>query len=117
MQIETQEKNGITIFYLKEGIDFFKAPQIEQYIMQAIEEKGLKKVLLNLKDVTYMDSMGLGTLLGIITKKRTQAKIRMCHIENTILHVIKFSGFLALLQIDDSEEISIQKLLSEDDED
>jgi anti-sigma B factor antagonist len=52
-------------------IDLFSAPQLKERIAQLIDE-GHVQLVINLEDVSFMDSTGLGVLLG--TQKRLRER-------------------------------------------
>ncbi len=110
MEIIKKVKDGITIFHLNGTINFFSAGEVEETLLKGIKEDQLSKAVFNLKNVSYLDSLGIGTLLNVITKKKKDVKIRMCEIAETTIHVLHFTGFTTLLLIDKTEEESIRKL-------
>lgn len=108
LEINKVEKLGIPIFYLEGTIDFHNAPEIQQSLMKEIEEKELKKLVLNFKKVDYLDSPGIGALLGIVTK--THAQIRVCETDDRVRHVLEMVGLLDLIPMDDYEDESLKIL-------
>ncbi len=112
MDIEKKVKDDITIFYLEGSIDFMKAPKVKTYLLDQIEKENLIKIVINLKDVSYIDSSGIGALLGIVTKIRSEGKIKMrlCHIKASVFSVLKLTGLIGLFQIDNTEEESIESI-------
>jgi len=114
LEITKEMKQNIPIFYLEGKIDFYNAPEIQDILLKEIETGKLKKMIINFKAVDYIDSPGIGALLGIVTKTKT--KIRICHTDSRIIHVLELIGLLDFLDIDYTEAESITHLLSEESE-
>lgn len=112
LEITKEIKQNIPVFYLEGKIDFYNAPEIQDLLLKEIELEKLEKMIINFKAVDYIDSPGIGALLGIVTK--TKAKIRICHTDPRIVHVLELIGLLDFLDIDYTEAESITRLLSED---
>ncbi len=111
IEVENKEKDGIRIFYLEGKINFDKAPYIQDYIMDTINEENLTRVILNFENVNFIDSSGIGALLGIVTK--TDANIRICNTDSTINNVLEIIGLLDMLKIDEDEKSSLDILRQE----
>ncbi len=103
-------KEGVTIFYLEGKLDFFKAPSLEAELINEIKNNSLSAAVISLKKVSFLDSLGIGSLLSVIRKTKASTVIRMCDIANTIIHVLKFTGLTGLMLIDKTEEESIEKI-------
>jgi anti-sigma B factor antagonist len=50
-------------------IDVYTSPQLKQDLVQ-LAERGIKKVIINLSKVEYLDSTGLGVLIGGLKRLR-----------------------------------------------
>ncbi|MBQ3496290.1 MAG: anti-sigma factor antagonist [Clostridia bacterium] len=65
MQIRYSLENFSLYFYLQGELDQHYAKGVKDYIDNILEEtKGYKKVVFNLADLSFMDSTGIGILLG-----------------------------------------------------
>ncbi len=75
-------------FYLQGELDQHYAKGVKEYLDRILDDvKGYNNVIFNFNDLTFMDSTGIGVMLGRYKKiKRTGAK---CYIENPTLNVEK----------------------------
>src|SRR5207248_1824638 len=64
-------EEGIVVLDLQGEVDAFTAPKLKQEMINQIE-KGIVRLAVDLADVTYLDSTGLGVLIGGL--KRTRDK-------------------------------------------
>lgn len=69
MQINVEEKNGVTIFRMSGDIDINSSPDVKKSFDAAISGKK-DKIVINLGEVSYVDSSGLATLVEILKNIR-----------------------------------------------
>ena len=62
---------GVVVLDLQGEVDAFTAPKLKQEMVSQIE-RGAARIAVDLADVTYLDSTGLGVLIGGL--KRTRDK-------------------------------------------
>jgi anti-sigma B factor antagonist len=79
LTIATRELDGVTILDLSGRITLGEGSvQLRDAIRELIS-KGVKKILLSLGDVNYIDSSGLGELVSAFTTAKNQgADVRSC---------------------------------------
>ena len=63
MEHALQKENNITIVTLKGEIDVGSAPQLKELVQQLIDD-GDVQILIDLSDVPFMDSTGLGIFVN-----------------------------------------------------
>ena len=64
MGIQIRNESGITIVDLTDEIDVSQAPKLRQALMELFENNDVKKLLINMTDVIYIDSAGLSVLIA-----------------------------------------------------
>jgi len=70
--------------------------------------KGRKKLLLNLAGVTYMDTSGLGQLLGTLTSARRQGvELKLLRPSKQLLELLKLSKLDTVFDIMEEEAAAI----------
>lgn len=79
LKIDVKEENSQAIMQLRGEIDIYTATQLKDDLNDLVSEPN-NKVIVDLKDVTYMDSTGLGTFVSALkhaeTAKTTMTLIR-----------------------------------------
>ncbi|WP_071518075.1 STAS domain-containing protein [Geitlerinema sp. PCC 9228] len=82
--------------------------------VQACLEKGVKLVLIDLQDVTFMDSAGLGSLVTILKSVRSaQGKLCLCSVNAQIRMLFELTGMDKVFQIYRDREAFNQNVLSQ----
>jgi len=76
-------------------------------------KKGQKKILLNLAGVTYVDSSGVGQLVGALTTARNQSgDIKLLKPSVHVLDLLKTTKLDGLFDIHEDETAAIQSFSS-----
>jgi len=74
-----------------------------------LTKKGQKKILLNLAGVTYVDSSGVGQLVGALTTARNQAAdIKLLKPSIHVLDLLKTTKLYGVFDIQEDETAAIQ---------
>jgi len=67
MKIKNELKNNINVVSLSGDVDLSNSPQVRKVFTEILSDKNAQ-ILVNLTDVTYMDSSGLATLIEAMQK-------------------------------------------------
>jgi anti-sigma B factor antagonist len=77
--------------------------------IRELTKKGQKKILLNLAAVTYVDSSGVGQLVGALTTARNQSgDIKLLRPSNQVLDLLKTTKLDKVFDIQEDEAAAIQ---------
>ena len=77
--------------------------------IRELTKKGQKKILLNLAGVTYVDSSGVGQLVGALTTARNQAAdIKLLKPSAHVLDLLKTTKLHGVFDIQEDETAAIQ---------
>ncbi|MEM8777500.1 MAG: STAS domain-containing protein [Cyanobacteria bacterium P01_G01_bin.49] len=91
--------------------DGTKAPQFQQQISDSVQND-VKIIVIDLKDVTFMDSSGLGALVLSLKRVRAAgAKLLLCSTNEQIAMLFKLTSMDRVFEIFSSREELEQKLL------
>jgi anti-anti-sigma factor len=76
--------------------------------VRELADDGHKKILLNLAGVKYVDSSGVGQLVGTLTSAHSQGvELKMYNPTKPVLDLLKMTKLLAVFDVKDSEEAAI----------
>jgi len=82
-------------------------------VIRELVKKGERKLLLNLKGVTYIDSSGLGELMGALTSVHKQdGELKLLNPTPTVIDLLRTTHLDAVLEIKDDESSAIQSFSS-----
>lgn len=111
LQIDLTTKDKVLIIRLVGELDHHTAEKVRQQVEQKIEVNSVRHILLNLEELTFMDSSGLGVILGRY-KQITQlgGKMIICAISPSIYRLFELSGMFKILEIVESEQKALESL-------
>ncbi len=82
--------------------------QLHEFVRDVVE-KGARKVLLNLRHVTYVDSSGLGELVACMTTVQNHdGELRISNATPRVLDLLKITHMDSVLQYHDDEGSALQ---------
>ena len=68
MEVKSLEVDGVLVFQVAGEINISTSPELKKQF----EKQPVKKVVVNLEKVSYIDSSGLATLVEILKRTKTQ---------------------------------------------
>ena len=77
--------------------------------VRGLTKKGQRKILLNLAGLTYVDSSGVGQLVGALTSARNQGgDVKLLKPPSQILDLLKTTKLDTVFDIHEDEAVAIQ---------
>jgi anti-sigma B factor antagonist len=71
--------------------------------------KGHKKILLNLGDISYIDSSGIGELVSAFTSVRNQGgELKLLHLTKKVHDLLQITKLYTVFDIKDDETVAIR---------
>ncbi len=102
MIISREENKGFLILHIEGEIDVYNAYELRNEINRAIEDK-FYRVIIDLKNVSYIDSSGLGVLVsGVKTVMNHQGVLKLVELNEKIRSLTKLTGLEKFFEIYDS---------------
>ena len=78
-------------------------------VIRELARKGQKRILVNLKDVRYIDSSGIGDLVRSVTSLRREGgELKLLSPAPTVLEVLRITRLDKILEIKDNELLAVQ---------
>ena len=73
-------------------------------LIELIDKYKIKNLVFNMKDLSFIDSSGIGLLIGRYNQLKTkEGEIVICELHNNIERIIMLSGLYKICVIKDSE--------------
>ena len=109
LQIQTRQSEGVTILDLKGRIVLGEESSALRQTIKDLAERGERKVLLNLAEVNYIDSSGLGTLAsGYLTISNGQGKLKLTKVSKRIRDMMAFTNLESVFEMFDEETAALE---------
>jgi anti-sigma B factor antagonist len=102
---------GIAVVTLSGGLTLGTSLKIADSQIQATIEDGVTKMVIDLTDVEYMDSAGLGMLMyvyGMLNEKK--GSLRLCGVTPRVMSLLQMTKTDTFLSIDQNRDESVAAL-------
>jgi len=114
LEITTRTITDIGIINLHGFLDAHTAPLFEESIQRYIENKTYK-IIVNLNELNYISSAGLGVFMSFIEEIReNNGDLRLCELSQKVFTIFDLLGFPLLFQIFDNEQKAIGSFTDND---
>ena len=105
MNITHRNHQGITIIYPEGKITLGDGDQELGEAVRTILEQGGRRIVLNLSKVSYLDSSGVGELVGCYTSiKNKGGELRICGMNARIFNLITMTSLHSVFEVKETEE-------------
>lgn len=105
MQISARQAEGWVILDVAGDIDLAHSPAMRKVLLVEIRDKRTPKVFLNLKNVRYIDSSGIASLVEGLKASRDQgSRMILYGLSPTVREVMELSRLQRIFEIYDNEE-------------
>ena len=109
MKSTTRQVDGVTIVDLSGRITLGEGSTMLRDIVRDMIAKGQKKILLNLGDVTYIDSSGIGELVSAFTTVRNGGgELKLLNLTKKVHDLLQITKLYTVFDIKDDEAAAIQ---------
>jgi anti-sigma B factor antagonist len=108
MKASTRQVDGITIVDLSGRITLGEGSVVLRDTIKDLLGKGQKKILLNLGDVSYIDSSGIGELVSAFTSVRNQGgELKLLNLTKKVHDLLQITKLYTVFDVKDDEAAAI----------
>ena len=108
MRVDVRHDDDVIIVDLKGRLVSGTGDRLLNEVMNELLAASWSKIVLNLSEVTKIDSAGIGELVaGIKLAERFESQVKLLHVRGQIRDILELSQILPLLSIYDSEAAAI----------
>ena len=99
MELNAMRNGQTLIVTLKGELDHHSAENIRNEIDALLIDPGIRKLVLDMKNVTFMDSSGLGVILGRYRMLSSRGgSVYVSNVAPNVDRIFKMSGIYSLIQ-------------------
>lgn len=104
IKASTRQVDGVTIVDLSGRITLGEGSVVLRDAVKDLLGKGQKKILLNLGDVSYIDSSGIGELVSAFTSVRNQGgELKLLHLTKKVHDLLQITKLYTVFDVKDDE--------------
>jgi anti-sigma B factor antagonist len=105
VQISARRHDTATIFDVSGDIDFANSPEMRQSVLREIRKSRPARVIVNLRQVRYIDSSGVASLIeGLKASRELGSRFILIGLSASAREVLQLSRLIKVFEIYDNEE-------------
>ena len=108
MKVSTRQQGDVAIVDLSGQIKLGEGSSVLRDTVKDLAAKGHKRILLNLGDVTYIDSSGVGELVAAFTSVRNQGgELKLLNLTKKVHDLLQITKLYTVFQVMDDEAAAV----------
>jgi anti-sigma B factor antagonist len=109
MKANNRQVDGVTIVDMSGRITLGEGSVILREAVKDLLARGQKKILLNLGDVSYIDSSGIGELVSAFTSVRNQGgELKLLKLTKKVHDLLQITKLYTVFDIKDDEAAAVK---------
>ncbi|TQS74470.1 anti-sigma F factor antagonist [Ornithinibacillus gellani] len=111
LNYQFQVQKNVLIVRLAGELDHHESEMLRKSWKDMLYQHGVQHVIVNLEDVTFMDSSGLGVILGRYKEVlQLGGKMVVCALSPSIKRLFEMSGLFKIVQLEETEAFALESL-------
>lgn len=109
-KLETKEVKSVPLLKVQGEMDIYTAPRVRSRMVDLVDQ-GKYNIIVDLQKVDFLDSSGLGVLVGGLKRvKPHKGSIVLVINEDKILKIFKITGLTKVFPIFDTEKKAVSSI-------
>jgi len=109
LKADNRQVDGVAVVDLSGRIVLGEATTTLREVLQSLASQGQKKILLNLSDVSYIDSSGLGALVSGYTTVTGQAgQLKLLNLTSKVKDLLQITKLLTVFEVFTDEASAVR---------
>ena len=109
LKTPTRQVDGVTIVDCSGRITLGEGSVVLRELVRELLAKGEKKILLNLGDVNYIDSSGIGELVSAFAAVKNQGgSLKLLNLTKKVHDLLQITKLYTVFDVHDNEVAAIQ---------
>lgn len=111
LEVSVQELDRGAIMSIAGDVDLYSSPEVRKHII-SLTGKKVKNILIDLHQVSYMDSSGIATLVeGLQQVGKYKGKLIIYGLDNAVKEVFELSRLDKVFDIYPDKDAAMEKLV------
>ena len=108
MKVSNGQVDGVTVVDMSGRITLGEGSVVLRDTIRDLIGKGQKKILLNLGDVTYIDSSGIGELVSAFTAVRREGgELKLLNLTKKVHDLLQITKLYTVFDVKDDEAAAV----------
>lgn len=111
MYLKFDKAEDTLIVYMMGELDHHSAEEVRNKMDNRLDIEKLHNLILNFSGVTFMDSSGIGVVIGRYKKlNRYKGKVFITNVSESVKRVFELSGMFKIINLYDSVEEALSNI-------
>lgn len=111
MNLSFENKGDKLIVYMLGELDHHSAEEVRNKVDDRLERESCSKLIMDFSGVTFMDSSGIGVVIGRYKKlSAKKGKIYVAKVNGSVKRVFELSGMFKIIPLYDSIEQALENM-------
>jgi anti-sigma B factor antagonist len=108
LKVADREADGVSVVVLEGRIVLGEESNALREKLKSLIAEGKKKIVVNMDNIKYIDSSGLGTLVAAHCSAKTRgASLRLCHLGSKFQEVLQITKLVTIFDVYDTEAAAV----------
>ncbi|QQE72839.1 anti-sigma F factor antagonist [Brevibacillus composti] len=104
LRISMETKQDVLVVRLQGELDHHTAEELRAKVDQLLRQSSIRHIVLSLADLAFMDSSGIGVILGRYKQISARSgEMVVCSINPTIYRIFEMSGLFKVIKFRENE--------------
>ncbi len=104
MDIDIKEIGIHKVVIVRGDVDLYSVSNFKKEILKLLEDEHIESLIVDMKDINYIDSSGIGALVTTQKKMRTRSgKFGLMNIRNEVMNILKLATLDQFFSIYENE--------------
>jgi anti-sigma B factor antagonist len=109
IKLGVRESEGVRIVDVSGRITLGEGSSMVRDTVRELVTQGNKKILLNLADVSYIDSSGIGELVGgFATVTNHGGQLKLANLSSRVQGLLQITKLVTVFEVYDNEETAVR---------
>ena len=105
MNISTRQFENASIVDVSGDITLYNTPEVRKILLELLKEKRVKRVIVNLQNVKYIDSAGVASLVeGLKLSRDLKSGFALFGLSRATREVLELTRLLKVFEVHETEE-------------
>lgn len=110
LEVQAVEKNGSQVLYPSGYVNAHTVQEFEKSLQSVLDENKYQ-ILINCREMEYINSSGLGVLMGVIEEiQENEGFIYLSNMNETVFNIFDTLGFTHLFKVFETEEEALNSI-------
>ncbi|MCP8616765.1 anti-sigma F factor antagonist [Salirhabdus salicampi] len=111
LSVEFESKEDVLLVRLSGELDHHTSEQLKEKWQKEMQKEPIRHVIVNLETLSFMDSSGLGVMLGRYKEtKQLGGEMVVCSISPSVKRLFDLSGLFKIIRLEEDENFALKSL-------